>query len=77
MAGYAYSRKRGKNCPFSGKDAEKIDYKNVELLRNYITEPGRIVPSRITGVSALYQRQLSLAIKWARFLALLPYSDQH
>ncbi|MGB6977245.1 MAG: 30S ribosomal protein S18 [Gammaproteobacteria bacterium] len=70
-------RKRGKNCPFSGANAEEIDYKKVELLKDYITEPGRIVPSRITGVSARHQRQLARHIKWARFLGLLPYSDQH
>ncbi len=55
----------------------EIDYKNLDLLRQYIGETGKIVPSRITGTKARYQRQLSTAIKRARFLALLPYSDSH
>ncbi|MAI38061.1 MAG: 30S ribosomal protein S18 [Alteromonas sp.] len=55
----------------------EIDYKDIATLKNYITESGKIVPSRITGTSAKYQRQLSSAIKRARFLALLPYTDSH
>ncbi|OZA73363.1 MAG: 30S ribosomal protein S18, partial [Thiotrichales bacterium 39-47-5] len=56
---------------------KEIDYKDVSLLKGYITETGKIVPSRITGTSARYQRQLASAIKRARYLALLPFSDQH
>ena len=60
-----------------GQDGREIDYKDLELLRQYITETGKIVPSRITGTSARYQRQLATAVKRARYLALLPYSDAH
>ena len=56
---------------------KEIDYKDLGTLKNYITETGKIVPSRITGTSAKYQRQLAAAVKRARFLALLPYSDSH
>tara|TARA_B100000989_G_scaffold294118_1_gene272556 strand:+ start:468 stop:713 length:246 start_codon:yes stop_codon:yes gene_type:complete len=62
-----------KKCPLSGKNAPEIDYKNLELLKRYTTEKGKILPSRVTSVSTKKQRQLSLAIKRARFLALLPY----
>ncbi|HIW07323.1 MAG TPA: 30S ribosomal protein S18, partial [Candidatus Ignatzschineria merdigallinarum] len=55
----------------------EIDYKDVNLLKNYVTETGKIVPSRVTGTSARYQRQLATAIKRARYIALLPYTDQH
>ncbi len=65
--------RRRKSCPFSGPKAPKIDYKDVRLLQRYISERGKIVPSRITAVSAKKQRELSKAIKRARFLALLPY----
>ena len=65
--------RRRKVCPFSGAGAPKIDYKDVKLLQRYISERGKIVPSRITAVSALKQRELAKAIKRARFLALLPY----
>ena len=65
--------RRRKVCPFSGADAPKIDYKDVKLLQRYISENGKIVPSRITAVSAKKQRELAQAIKRARFLALLPY----
>lgn len=65
--------RRRKSCPFSGKDAPKIDYKDVRLLQRYTSERGKIVPSRITAVSAKKQRELARAIKRARFLALLPY----
>ncbi len=71
------SSRRKKSCRFSGEDAVAIDYKNLDLLSEYITETGKIVPSRITGTSAKYQRQLSAAIKRARYLALLPYCDAH
>ncbi|WP_174299614.1 30S ribosomal protein S18 [Caulobacter sp. S45] len=65
--------RRRKVCPFSGANAPKIDYKDVKLLQRYISERGKIVPSRITAVSAPKQRELAKAIKRARFLALLPY----
>ena len=65
--------RRRKVCPFSGSAAPKIDYKDVKLLQRYVSERGKIVPSRITAVSALKQRELARAIKRARFLALLPY----
>jgi len=68
----AFHRRR-KTCPFSGDQAPKIDYKDVRLLGRYISERGKIVPSRITAVSAKKQRELARAIKRARFLGLLPY----
>ncbi len=69
--------RRKKACRFSGENAVVIDYKDLDLLSEYITETGKIVPSRITGTSAKYQRQLSTAIKRARYIALLPYCDAH
>ena len=66
--------RRRKSCPFSGPHAPKIDYKDVKLLQRFISERGKIVPSRITAVSTKKQRELSQAIKRARFLGLLPYS---
>ena len=68
----AFLRRR-KVCPFSGEGAPKIDYKDVKLLQRYVSERGKIVPSRITAVSAKKQRELAKAIKRARFLALLPH----
>ena len=65
--------RRRKSCPFSGPNAPKIDYKDVRLLSRFLSERGKIVPSRITAVSAKKQRELATAIKRARFLALLPY----
>jgi small subunit ribosomal protein S18 len=65
--------RRRKTCPFSGANAPRIDYKDVRLLQRYISERGKIVPSRITAVSQKKQRELAQAIKRARFLALLPY----
>ena len=65
--------RRRKTCPFSGANAPRIDYKDTKLLQRYISERGKIVPSRITAVSAKKQRELSRAIKRARYLALLPY----
>ena len=65
--------RRRKTCPFSGPHAPKIDYKDVRLLQRFISERGKIVPSRITAVSAKKQRELAQAIKRARFLGLLPY----
>jgi len=69
--------RRRKFCRFTAEKVEWIDYKDVDLLRDYISENGKIIPARITGTSAGYQRQLSVAIKRARFLALLPYTDLH
>ena len=65
--------RRRKSCPFSGPNAPKIDYKDVRLLSRFLSERGKIVPSRITAVSGKKQRELAVAIKRARFLALLPY----
>ncbi|GJD30805.1 MULTISPECIES: 30S ribosomal protein S18 [Methylobacterium] len=65
--------RRRKTCPFSGANAPKIDYKDVKLLSRYVSERGKIVPSRITAVSAKKQRELAQAIKRARFLGFLPY----
>jgi small subunit ribosomal protein S18 len=65
--------RRRKTCPFSGENAPVIDYKDVRLLQRYVSERGKIVPSRITAVSAKKQRELAKAIKRARFLGLLPY----
>ncbi|MFZ5511710.1 MAG: 30S ribosomal protein S18 [Pseudomonadota bacterium] len=69
--------KRRKFCRFTAEKIEWIDYKDVDLLKDFITENGKIMPARITGTRAGYQRQLSTAIKRARFLALLPYTDLH
>ncbi|MDN4502354.1 30S ribosomal protein S18 [Alteromonadaceae bacterium BrNp21-10] len=69
--------RRRKFCRFTAEDVQQIDYKDTAVLKNYITESGKIVPSRITGTRAKYQRQLSTAIKRSRFLALLPYTDSH
>ena len=69
----AFFRRR-KSCPFSANDAPKIDYKDVRLLQGFMSERGKIVPSRITAVSTKKQRELARAIKRARFLALLPYA---
>ena len=65
--------KKKKSCPFSGEDGMKIDYKDVKLLSRYISEKGKIIPSRITSVSAKKQRELARAIKRARYIALLPF----
>jgi len=72
-----FGRKGRKQCPFVAAGIDEIDYKDVKLLMKYVTETGKMVPSRITGVSAKYQRMLSRAIKRARYLALLPYCDSH
>ena len=69
--------RRKRFCKFSADDADKIDYKDLETLKEYVTETGKIVPSRVTGTKAKYQRQLTTAIKRARYLSLLPYTDQH
>ena len=69
--------RRRKFCRFTAEGITHIDYKDIEILKQYVTESGKIVPSRITGTRAKYQRQLSTAIKRARYIALLPYTDQH
>lgn len=69
--------KRRKFCRFTADKVKEIDYKDIETLRDFISETGKIVPSRITGTKAKYQRQLATAIKRARFLALLPFCDSH
>ena len=69
--------RRRKYCRFTAEGIEEIDYKDLEMLKAYISETGKIVPSRITGTKARYQRQLAKAIKRARFLSLLPYTDAH
>jgi small subunit ribosomal protein S18 len=68
--------RRRKTCPFTGANAPKIDYKDVRLLQRYVSERGKIVPSRITAVSALKQRELAKAIKRARFIGIMPYAVQ-
>lgn len=69
--------RRRRYCRFTAEGITEIDYKDLNLLKSYVSESGKVVPSRITGTSAKYQRQLSQAIKRARFLALLPYTDGH
>ncbi len=69
--------RRKKYCRFTAEGITEIDYKDLSLLKNYITETGKIVPSRITGTKARYQRQLTVAVKRARYLSLLPYTDRH
>ncbi|MCH1488135.1 30S ribosomal protein S18 [bacterium] len=69
--------RRRKFCKFTAEGIDYIDYKDLDILKEYISETGKIVPSRITGTKAKYQRQLATAIKRARFLALVPYTDSH
>lgn len=69
--------RRRKFCRFSSDDAPRIDYKDLDTLKGYVSESGKIVPSRVTGTKARYQRELATAIKRARYLALLPYTDGH
>lgn len=76
MSATTYFRRK-KFCYFTSNKIKEVDYKDVYLLKKFITENGKIVPSRITGTKAKYQRQLAKAIKLARFLALLPYCDKH
>lgn len=71
------SFKRRKFCRFTAEKIQEVDYKQVDLLKDFIAENGKIIPARITGTKSGYQRQLSVAVKRARFLALLPYTDQH
>ncbi len=68
--------KRSKSCPFSGENSPAIDYKDVKVLQRYVSERGKIMPRRISNVSSENQRKLAAAIKRARFLGLMPYSDQ-
>ena len=70
-------KRRKKYCRFTAEGITEIDYKDLSLLKSFITETGKIVPSRITGTKARYQRQLTTAIKRARYLSLLPYTDRH
>ena len=69
--------KRKKFCRFTAEGVKTIDYKDTELLKDFINENGRIIPARITGTKASYQRQLGTAVERARFLAMLPYTDRH
>ncbi len=69
--------KRRKFCRFTAAGVEEIDYKDLDTLRDFVQENGKIIPARLTGTRAIYQRQLDSAIKRARFLALLPYTDNH
>ena len=69
--------KRKRFCRFTVAGVESIDYKDLDILRDFVGENGKITPARLTGTRAIYQRQLTTSIKRARFLALLPYSDQH
>jgi len=69
--------RRKRYCRFTAEGITEIDYKDLNMLKAYVSESGKIVPSRITGTSARYQRQLAAAIKRARYLALLPYTDKH
>ncbi|WWO97447.1 MAG: 30S ribosomal protein S18 [Candidatus Dasytiphilus stammeri] len=72
----SYSLRRRKFCRFTAENIQEIDYKDLVTIKNFITETGKIVPSRITGTCAKYQRQLAKAIKRARYLSLLPYTDR-
>ena len=69
--------KRKRFCRFTVAKVEEVDYKDMDTLRDFISENGKIIPARLTGTRAIYQRQVTTAITRARFLAMLPYSDQH
>lgn len=69
--------RRRKYCKFTAEGISEVDYKDINMLKQFIGESGKIVPSRITGTKAKYQRQLATAVKRARYLALLPYTDAH
>jgi small subunit ribosomal protein S18 len=69
--------KRKRFCRFTVAGVEQVDYKDTDTLRDFIAENGRIIPARLTGTRAIYQRQVTTAIKRTRFLALMPYTDQH
>ena len=75
MARDMYKRRR--YCRFSAEGIKQVDYKDVDLLKDFITENGKLIPARITGTKSIYQRQLTTAVKRARFLALLPYTDKN
>ena len=75
MAREMYKRRR--YCRFSAEGIKEVDYKDVDLLKDFITENGKLIPARITGTKSKYQRQLGTAVKRTRFLALLPYTDKH
>jgi len=75
MARDMYKRRR--YCRFSAEGIKQVDYKDVSLLKDFITENGKIIPARITGTKSRYQRQLTTAVNRARFLALLPFTDKH
>lgn len=74
MAIYSKSRRY---CRFTRAGVSEIDYKDVALLKDFVSDTGKIIPSRVTGTKVIYQRQLSTAVKRARYLALLPYTDRH
>ena len=76
MAAPTYFRRK-KTCKFSSDNSPVIDYKDLQTLKQYITENGKLIPARITGTGSRYQRKLTTAVKQARFLALLPYTDRH
>jgi small subunit ribosomal protein S18 len=69
--------KRRKFCRFTAEKIAEVDYKDINILKEFISENGKLIPARITGTKSRYQRQLSVAVKRARFLALLPYTDLH
>ncbi len=69
--------KRKKFCRFTAEGVKQIDYKDIDILKDFVQENGKIMPARVTGTKARYQRQLGTAIKRAQFLALLPYTDRH
>ncbi len=69
--------KRRKFCRFTADNIKEVDYKDIDILKEFVNENGKIIPARITGTKARYQRQLSIAVKRARFLALMPYTDLH
>ena len=69
--------KRKKFCRFTAANVEQVDYKDIDTLKDFVQENGKIMPARLTGTKALYQRQVDTAIKRARYLALLPYTDLH
>ena len=70
-------RRRRRNCRFTEQGVREIDYKDIDTLQDFITDAGKIIPARVTGTKARYQRQLTTAVKRARYLALLPYTDRH
>ena len=75
MASDMYKRRR--YCKFSAEGIKQVDYKDISILKDFITENGKLIPARITGTKSRYQRQLTTAVKRARFLALLPFTDKH